>query len=131
MNKFTSMMVGLTLVAALQVSGQEEGVKQTGDRGKPPRGRQEALTPDQVAKVKEILSKYDPKALTAEMARSIHSAFREAGLRGGPAMHDAIVAAGFDPEKLRELAPPPRHERNRPRQDAKQETEAPGQPGQE
>lgn len=79
---------------------------------RPPRGerRETAMTPlteAQQAQVKSILSKYDAATLTADQARAIHEAFRAAGLRGGPAVGDAIRAAGFDPEKLRELAPPP------------------------
>ena len=57
--------------------------------------------------MKAILSRFDPNALTAETAQAIHEAFREAGLRGGPAMSDTIKAAGFDPDKLRDLAPSP------------------------
>jgi len=78
---------------------------------RPPRrddagGKSEALTADQANKVKSILSKYDASALTAEKAKAIHEDFRNAGLRGGPAMNDAVKAAGFDPEKLRDLVPP-------------------------
>ena len=75
-------------------------------RGNGP-GQAEALTDAQKAQVKAILSKFDPNALTAETAKAIHEAFREAGLRGGPAMADTLKAAGFDPDKLRDLAPPP------------------------
>jgi hypothetical protein len=57
----------------------------------------ENLSNAQKAQVKAILSKYDAKALTAEQAKAIHEAFRQAGLRGGPAMADTIKAAGFDP----------------------------------
>jgi phosphatidylethanolamine-binding protein (PEBP) family uncharacterized protein/Spy/CpxP family protein refolding chaperone len=67
----------------------------------------ESLTEAQKAQVKDILSKFDANALTAETARGIHEAFRQAGLRGGPAMADTLKAAGFDPDKLRDLAPPP------------------------
>lgn len=57
--------------------------------------------------VKLILSHYQPEALTAEDARAIHEKFHEAGLQPGPGMHEAIVATGFDPDKLRTLDPPP------------------------
>jgi phosphatidylethanolamine-binding protein (PEBP) family uncharacterized protein len=57
--------------------------------------------------LKAILSQYDANTLTASQARAIHEAFRQAGIRGGPAMNDAVKAAGFDPDKLRDLAPPP------------------------
>lgn len=74
-------------------------------RGGAPRN-DEVLSETQKAQVKAILSKFDANSLTAETAKPIHEAFRQAGLRGGPAMTDTIKAAGFDPEKLRDLAPP-------------------------
>ncbi|MEI7635442.1 MAG: hypothetical protein WCK47_14315 [bacterium] len=82
-----------------------------GDR-QPPRsedtpGRMATLTDEQAKQVKTILTKYNANTLTADQARAIHEAFRQAGLRGGPAMGDAIKAAGFDPDKLRDLAPSP------------------------
>ena len=40
-------------------------------------------------------------------AKAIHEAFRAAGIHGGAALNDAVKAAGFDPDKLRDLAPPP------------------------
>ncbi len=67
----------------------------------------EVLSDAQKQQVKAILSGYDPATLTADQAKAIHQAFRQAGLRGGPAMADTIKAAGFDPNKLRDLAPPP------------------------
>jgi phosphatidylethanolamine-binding protein (PEBP) family uncharacterized protein len=67
----------------------------------------EALTDEQANQVKVILSRYNPNTLTADQAKAIHEAFRQAGVRGGPAMGSAIKAAGFDPDKLRDLAPPP------------------------
>ena len=82
---------------------REDGLDRGGDRP----GPAETLTDAQKAQAKAILSKFDAKALTAETARAIHEAFRQAGLRGGPAMADTIKAAGFDPDKLRDLAPPP------------------------
>ena len=67
----------------------------------------EPLTEVQKEKIKAILSNYDADLLTAEDALAIHEAFREAGLRGGPAAESAIREAGFNPNKLRDLAPPP------------------------
>jgi hypothetical protein len=59
------------------------------------------LTNDQKKQVQSILSQYDPNNLTAENAQSIFKQFREAGIRPGKGMKDAIEAAGFDVEKLR------------------------------
>ena len=82
---------------------REGGVERDGDRPE----NSETLTDAQKEQVKAILSKYDANTLTADQAKAIHEAFRQAGLRGGPAMADTIKAAGFDPDKLRDLAPPP------------------------
>jgi hypothetical protein len=75
--------------------------------------KQKTLTPtqtlssDQTATIKKILSKYNPSNLTAADARAIHEQFRAAGIHAGPENRDAIIAAGFDPDKLRTLDPPP------------------------
>lgn len=66
----------------------------------------EPLTDAQQAQVKAILAKYDANTLTADQAKAIHEAFRQAGLRGGPAINEAVKASGFNPDKLRDLAPP-------------------------
>lgn len=111
MKTLVRLALGIMVMSGVQARAQDMEDHGPGDRPPPPRedarGGHDTLTADQVAKVKEILSKYDPATLTAEQARAIHAAFRAAGLRGGPAMGDAIRAAGFDPEKLRALAPPP------------------------
>ena len=74
---------------------------------KPPQQNQQPITPDQAATIKKVLSKYDPAKLTAVEAKSIHDQFRQAGIHAGPETRDAIKAAGFDPDKLRTLDPPP------------------------
>ncbi len=71
-----------------------------------PRGP-ETLTPEQAARVNAILKAYKPAGVSVDDAKAIHRAFRDAGIRPGPGLHDAIKAAGFDPEKLRALDPPP------------------------
>jgi hypothetical protein len=69
--------------------------------------KQQSLTPQQAATIKTILSKYNASKLTAADAKAIHEKFRQAGIHAGPESRDAIIAAGFDPEKLRTLDPPP------------------------
>ena len=81
----------------------EPGAARGGDRQRP----EDSLTDAQRAQVKAIVAKYDAKSLTAEQAKAIHEAFRQAGLRGGSVINDTVKAAGFDPDKLRDLAPPP------------------------
>ena len=78
-------------------------------KDKPPRQEKEveALADKQVETVKTILSDYDSEALTADDAKAIHQAFREAKIPGGKALDAAVDDAGFDSEKLRELDPPP------------------------
>ncbi len=110
----TAVMVLLTVLGVAQAVAQ--GARSDGGPGnRPPPGGQgreneQALTDTQVAKIKEILSAYDPGSLTAETARAIHEAFRAAGIRPGRGMKEAIEAAGFDAERLRELDPPPDRE---------------------
>ncbi len=67
---------------------------------------QGAITPAQTATIKNILSKFNASKLTAADAKAIHEKFREAGIHAGPETRDAIVSAGFDPEKLKDLDPP-------------------------
>ena len=78
-------------------------MKAAGER----RGDAASLTDEQKATVKSILSKYNASTLTADDAKAIHRAFRDAGVRPGPGLHEAVTSAGFDPKKLRELDPPP------------------------
>lgn len=68
----------------------------------------QSLTSEQKALVKSILSKYNASSLTAADARAINEAFRAAGIRNGPGLHQAIKEAGFVPEKIGALAPPGR-----------------------
>ena len=70
-------------------------------------GKTETFTAAQKELVKSILSKYDMNTLTVDEAKAIHEAFRQAELHGGAALNDAVKLAGFDPDKLRDLAPPP------------------------
>jgi hypothetical protein len=75
------------------------------DRGRP--GDAASLTEAQKETVKSILSKYKASSLTADDAKAIHGAFRDAGLRGGPGLNEAVTSAGFDSDRLRDLDPPP------------------------
>ena len=117
-------MKAKVLILALALSGSNrllvaQGGNPPGEERRPPPrdggrpGETESLTDAQKQQVKAILSEYDPAALTADQAKAIHEAFRQAGLRGGPAMADTIKAAGFNPDTLRELAPPPDANGNR------------------
>jgi hypothetical protein len=63
------------------------------------------LTEEQKTQVQNILSNYDPSNITAENAKAIFKAFRDAEI-GGPELRDAVQSAGFDPEKLWSLVHP-------------------------
>jgi hypothetical protein len=71
------------------------------------------LTDEQKTKIEEILSNYDADSITADDAKEIFEAFKEAGITPSKGMKEAIDAAGFDAEELRSLAgfdqagPPP------------------------
>ena len=65
------------------------------------------LTDGEKKTVASILSKYKAAGLTAADARAINESFRDAGLRRGDGLRDAITAAGFDPERISALYPPP------------------------
>lgn len=69
--------------------------------------RIESLTEKQKEKVKAILSHYNAATLTTTDARAIHEAFRNAGFHLGLEIEVVISEAGFSPDKLKELAPPP------------------------
>ena len=71
------------------------------------RGESQTLTSEQKAKVADVLAKYKASTMTAADARAIHEAFRDAGLRDGPALKQIMEEAGFDLDKLRDLDPPP------------------------
>jgi len=69
--------------------------------------KSQTISPEQKLQIKTILSGYNNKTLTSDQAKSIHEAFRKAGIHAGPGTNDVIIASGFDPEKLRQLDPPP------------------------
>ena len=78
--------------------------KQTPGQNSPEKTKPSTST--QTVTIKSILSQYDASKLTAADAKAIHEKLREAGLHAGPETRDAIVAAGFNPDRLRELDPP-------------------------
>ena len=106
--KRTALVIMLG-IATLHLNARAQNANdppQAGDR--PSRqGEPQFLTAEQKAQVKSILSKYNESSLTADDARTINEAFRNAGLRNGPALQQAIRDAGFVPERIGALAPPP------------------------
>lgn len=94
-------------------SMRSESVEQQKDPGRAPdgagAGRPEAqrLGVEQKARVASILSQYNASSLSAEDAKAINNAFRNAGIRNGPGLSEAVKAAGFDGKTISALDPPP------------------------
>lgn len=101
-NVESGILAMVILLTCSSCFGQEnQNTKQ-----KPPSNSQ-GVTSDQSTRIKKILSAYNASKLTTEEARAIQNQFREAGIHAGPGNNEAIRSLGFDPEKLRNLAPPP------------------------
>jgi phosphatidylethanolamine-binding protein (PEBP) family uncharacterized protein/Spy/CpxP family protein refolding chaperone len=102
-----TLVIGMLATA---VQAQNSGMKPPQDEDRPlaaQPGDSQPLTAEQRAQVKTILAKYDTSSLTAKDAKAINEAFRAAGLRNGPSLQQAIRDAGFDPQKIGALDPPP------------------------
>ncbi len=98
------LVIGLwAAVAAAQDARGPGGPPRDGDGGRAP----QSLTVQQKAQVKAILSSYRVDSLTAAEAKAINEAFRDAGLRNGAGLQEAMREAGFEPRKIGELDPPP------------------------
>ncbi len=107
-----ALVLSLVMLSPFASTAAEEGRRAEPPAGPPatagaPGADATPLTAAQVQQVRTILATHDPAKLTAAEAKAIHAAFREAGLRGGPALNEAVRAAGFDPDRLRDLDPPP------------------------
>lgn len=64
------------------------------------------LTEDQKSTISSVLSEYDADSLTEEDAISITSALKDAGIRPGQGLAEAISDEGFDAEEIGSLAAP-------------------------
>lgn len=67
----------------------------------PPRGQSVPLTDDQQGQLEEILARYDPENMTADSTRAMREDIKEAGIRPGEDLKNALEEAGF------EVGPPP------------------------
>jgi len=99
-------VIGFAIIAGFSISAasSSNSKKCATEQDQKPDGQ---MTNELKATVISILSNYDPSTLTAEDARAINQAFRDSGVRRGPGQKEAIEAAGFDPEKISALDPPP------------------------
>ncbi len=101
-------MMALAALAALPATAQPAGTTQPTQptQPRPPRPDEPtSLSSEQQAKVKAVLAPYKPASLTADDAKAIKRAFRDAGLRHSAVLDKAIAAAGFSPERLETLDP--------------------------
>jgi hypothetical protein len=106
MKKFTVVFSFITFVFL--------GMAQAKDDKEPSQtGNKQTASNDYKTQVASILSKYNASSLTAEDAKAINNAFRNAGIHRGPEQKEAIEAAGFDPQKISSLDPPPDKNDNR------------------
>jgi hypothetical protein len=63
-----------------------------------------SLSAEQVGTAESILEQYDPQSLTEEDAKSIVSAFKEAGLEPGSDLRQTVREAGFNGREILELS---------------------------
>lgn len=66
----------------------------------------QTLTEDQKSTISSLLSGYDADSLTEDDAISITTALKEAGIRPGQGLAEAISNEGFDAEAIGSLAAP-------------------------
>ena len=100
---------------ALLVVAMTGAAAQTPAASNPPQGaearprdmRPATLSAEQVAKLRKLLSAYQPASLTVGDAKALKRALRDAGLRPGPALDKALADAGFSAERLQALDPRP------------------------
>lgn len=89
------------MMSSIQGTGPLGGI---GSFPPPPQSR--PLTDDQKSLVQSTLAEHDAENLTADDAREILDTFRQAGIRPGRELRQAIQDAGFDEKKLLDLARP-------------------------
>jgi hypothetical protein len=102
----TAFLFLLSILSLAHGQGSPAPAK-PGNSGSAPAQPQTALTPAQLAKVKEILSPYKANSLTVDDAKAIKRNFRDAGMRPGPALAEAVRTTGFSLQKMEELDPRP------------------------
>jgi hypothetical protein len=101
-----ALALALLLAAAAHAQPAGAGSGQPPPRPPLEEGPQ-TLSAEQLAKVKSVLARYKAATLTADDAKAIKRALRDAGLRRGPGVAAAIKANGFDPDRLEQLDPRP------------------------
>ncbi|MBT3422039.1 MAG: hypothetical protein HOB88_00990 [Bacteroidetes bacterium] len=94
------------MIGFLTLSFNPLMAQQRPERG-PQQEQVDELTDAQITTVNKILANYDSESLTADDAKAIMKAIRDAKVPGGKGVETAINDAGFDFEEIKKLAPPP------------------------
>jgi hypothetical protein len=89
------------------VIGQNPAPPRTAGERPPAAPASQALTAAELSTINTVLAPYKPASLTAEDAKKIKRTLRDAGLRRSRELDAALNAAGFSPDKLDALDPPP------------------------
>ena len=108
---FPNLRTALLMISILLVYHESAYCLGNKDSKQAPQGNSIGISSEQTSQIKKILSGYNPLKLTTEEAKAIQEKFRNAGIHAGPECDSVIRSAGFDPEKLRQLAPPPESKR--------------------
>jgi len=103
------VLIGLITINFNSLMAQERQER------KPPQEQVDELTKAQTKKVNKILANYDSESLSADDAKAIMEAIRDAKVPGGKGVEKAIDDAGFDFEKIKKLAPPPSRPKRGPK----------------
>src|SRR5664279_485865 len=69
----------------------------------------QTLSDDQKKTLSSILKNYDPTKLTSSDAKAIFQSLQQAGIQPSKDLTDTLKTAGFDPQKMRQLAGGGRH----------------------
>ena len=67
----------------------------------------QTISDEQKTAARNVLLKYNASTLSTEDAKAIHKAMRDIGISGGRAEDELLSSAGFNPEVLKKLDPPP------------------------
>lgn len=113
-NRFLTSIAANIITLFLLLNHEPGFCQQIQKTDQKPQIKSQPITDEQTQQIKKILSGFNASKLTTADAKAIQEKFREAGIHAGPETKTAITAAGFDPEELRKLAPPP-NEENKPK----------------
>jgi len=119
---YSIIRIGIIIVFAFLIQCQTNLFSQNNQKAQQNKAEKpQEITVEQKAQIQKILSQFNSATINADQAKEIHSKFREAGIHAGTETNEAIIAAGFDPEKIRALAPPPSDQKKEQAQPSSEE----------